>query len=71
VNIPVLLGMGIHELSMNPLSIPVVKKLIRQVSMDECRELTEQAFQMQDADAIHAFLEGWLRERFPSDYFFD
>jgi phosphoenolpyruvate-protein phosphotransferase (PTS system enzyme I) len=71
LNIPILLGLEIHELSMNPLSIPVVKKLIRQVTMDECRSLTERAFQMQEAEGIHACLEGWLREHFPNDYFFD
>lgn len=71
VNVPILLGLGIHELSMNPLSIPIVKKLIRQVSMEECRVLTDQAFQMKEANGIHSFLEGWIRERFPTDYFFD
>jgi len=71
LNVPILLGLGIHELSMNPLSIPIVKKLIRQVRMDECRTLTDRAFQMQHADEIHSYLEGWMRERFPTDYFFD
>jgi phosphotransferase system enzyme I (PtsI) len=71
VNIPILLGLGIDELSMNALSIPMVKKLIRSVSMEDCRELTSQAFAMHDSEDIRALLENWIRERFPNDYFVD
>jgi phosphotransferase system enzyme I (PtsI) len=71
VNIPILLGLGINELSMNPLSIPMVKKLIRSVSYEECAELTRLAFEMQSAQEIRALLAGWIADRFPSDYFLD
>lgn len=71
VNIPILLGLGIDELSMNSLSIPMVKKLIRSINMDDCAELTRLAFEMQDAAAIHGLLEGWISEHFPKDYFVD
>ena len=71
VNIPILLGLGIDELSMNALAIPMVKKLIRSISMEECRDLTWQAFEMQEAQEIHGFLDSWIRERFPKDYFVD
>ena len=69
VNIPILLGLGIDELSMNALAIPRVKKFIRSISMVDCHDLTAQAFQMQDAKEIHGLLETWIRERFPKDYF--
>jgi len=71
LNIPILMGLGMDELSMNALSIPIVKKFIRLISMDECRELTNKAFQMQEAQEIHDLLEGWIRARFPNDYFVD
>ena len=71
VNIPILMGLGLDELSMNALSIPIVKKFIRLISMDECRELTQKAFEMQEAREIHDLLEGWIGERFPNDYFVD
>ena len=71
INIPILLGLGIDELSMNALAIPMVKKLIRSISMEECRDLTWQAFEMQEAREIHGFLESWIKERFPKDYFVD
>jgi phosphoenolpyruvate-protein phosphotransferase (PTS system enzyme I) len=71
VNIPILLGLGINELSMHPLAIPMVKKLIRSISMDECVELTRGAFEMQEAGEIHRYLEAWINERFPGDFFLD
>jgi phosphotransferase system enzyme I (PtsI) len=71
VNIPILLGLGIEELSMHALAIPMIKKLIRAISMDECRELTSLAFEMNDAREIHVLLERWIRERFPHDYFLE
>ena len=39
--------------------------------MDECVELTQQAFEMQDALDIHGFLEEWIKKHFPKDYFVD
>ncbi|MDQ1238983.1 MAG: phosphoenolpyruvate-protein phosphotransferase system enzyme [Thermodesulfobacteriota bacterium] len=71
VNIPILLGLGIDELSMNALAIPLVKKLVRSVTMEECADLTRQAFEMQDSEEIRFFLEDWLGARFPRDYFVD
>jgi len=68
-NVPILVGLGIDELSMNALSIPMVKKLIRSVSVEECLELTRRAFQMQDAREIRTFVEDWIQERCPRDYF--
>lgn len=71
VNIPILLSLGLEELSMNALSIPMVKKLIRSITIDECRELAREAFEMSNAHQIHQRLESWIRERFPDDYFVD
>ncbi|MEW6351543.1 MAG: phosphoenolpyruvate--protein phosphotransferase [Thermodesulfobacteriota bacterium] len=69
LNVPILIGMGLSELSMNPLSIPLVKKLIRSVTIEECQQLTRRAFKMQSAEEIHDFLETWLMEHFPNDHF--
>ncbi len=37
INIPILLGLGIDELSMNPLSIPTVKSMIRSLNVEDTR----------------------------------
>ncbi|MBI5570132.1 MAG: phosphoenolpyruvate--protein phosphotransferase [Desulfomonile tiedjei] len=71
VSVPILLGLGINELSMNALSIPMVKKLIRSISLDECMELTRRAFEMHSAGEIRGYLSDWIKKRFPTDYFVD
>ncbi len=69
VNVPILLGLGFEELSMNAFSIPMVKKLIRSITIHECRRLTEEAFEKSSAQEIRDSLEEWVRKRFPGDYF--
>jgi phosphoenolpyruvate-protein phosphotransferase (PTS system enzyme I) len=71
VNLPILLALGIDELSMNALAIPMVKKFIRAVNFEECMELSREAFEMQEAQEIRSFLENWIRRLFPTDYFVD
>jgi phosphoenolpyruvate-protein phosphotransferase (PTS system enzyme I) len=71
VNIPILLALGIDELSMHPLAIPMVKKLIRSVTLEECMDLSRQAFEMYEAQEIRHLLEDWVRQRFPRDFFLD
>ena len=42
-NIPVLLGLGIDELSMNPQSIPAVKSMIRSLKVEDARIFIKEA----------------------------
>ncbi|OIN94958.1 MAG: phosphoenolpyruvate--protein phosphotransferase [Deltaproteobacteria bacterium CG1_02_45_11] len=37
MNLPILLGLGIDELSMNPVSIPIVKSLLRSLSVEDTK----------------------------------
>ncbi len=39
LNIPVIVGLGIEELSMNPQSIPIVKKIIRSINAADAKKL--------------------------------
>ncbi len=41
MNIPVLLGLGLNEISMNPQSIPAIKRMIASLRQDSCVELIE------------------------------
>ncbi len=52
VAIPVLLGLGVIELSVVPALIPRVKSLIRQLHLQACRVLAENALQAKDAASI-------------------
>ena len=64
----VLLGLGLDELSMNPVSIPKVKKVLRMSRFEESRSLVEQLFQFSTASEIECFVQKWIAERFPEDF---
>lgn len=52
----VLLGLGLDEFSMNPLSIPRIKKLIRSITMENAREIANRALEMTTAEEVEAYL---------------
>jgi phosphotransferase system enzyme I (PtsI) len=64
----VLLGLGLDELSMNPVSIPKVKKVLRMSRFEESRSLVEQLFQFATASEIEGFVQKWIAKRFPEDF---
>jgi phosphotransferase system enzyme I (PtsI) len=64
----VLLGLGLDELSMNPVSIPKVKKVLRMSRFEETRSLVEKIFQFKTASEIESYVRNWMVERFPEDF---
>jgi len=60
--IPILLGLGLDELSMAPRSIPEAKWLIGQFTDARAREIAEQAMNMATASEIEDFMLGVLEE---------
>jgi phosphoenolpyruvate-protein phosphotransferase len=50
--VPILLGMGIDELSMAPASIPRAKKIIREWEAAEARNLVEAVINLDSAEAV-------------------
>jgi phosphotransferase system enzyme I (PtsI) len=64
----VLLGLGLDELSMNPVSIPKVKRVLRMSRFEESRSLVERLFQFPTASEIGRFVREWMAERFPEDF---
>jgi phosphotransferase system enzyme I (PtsI) len=65
VNIPVLLGFGIRHLSMNPASIPVIKKMVRDIDMEKAREVSEALFQFSTVEEITRFIQEAFKEILP------
>lgn len=53
---PVLIGLGVTELSATPASIPKLKAMIRQLTMDTCREVAQEALALPSAAAVRALL---------------
>ncbi len=54
--VPVLLGIGLTQFSMNPQATPVVRALVRQLSYRESVELARQACKMATARDVEEFL---------------
>lgn len=60
IHVPILLGLGITEWSMNPHAIPVVKRMVRGLSAKEARDLVGKIVDIDSAEEIHRL----VRERF-------
>jgi phosphotransferase system enzyme I (PtsI) len=66
--IMILLGLEIDELSMNPLAIPKVKKVIRGSTLKESKELLEKVMAFSSASEIREFVNNYMRNRFPDEF---
>lgn len=55
--VPILLGMGVDELSMSVTSIPLVKAQIRQLDYVTCQQLAQKALLCESATAVRALVE--------------
>ncbi|MBI2092272.1 MAG: phosphoenolpyruvate--protein phosphotransferase, partial [Deltaproteobacteria bacterium] len=53
------LGLGVDALSMNPVSIPRVKKLLRTVTAKEARELVQKIEKAQTTAKIESLLKSY------------
>jgi phosphocarrier protein FPr/phosphocarrier protein len=51
---PILIGLGVHELSAVPAVIPQLKALIRKLTLKECAEAAQRALEQSSAAAVRA-----------------
>lgn len=63
--VPLLLGLGMDELSVATTSVPRVKKALQNLNAGECRALAERAMQMSDPREIENICREHARERYP------
>ncbi len=61
----ILMALGIGELSMTPFSIPLLKKILRDSTASEARELLSSVIDLGSAEEIRARVEERMRLRFP------
>ena len=62
-----LLGLGLDEFSMAASSIPLVKRIIREVNVSDCRSLAADLLKGVSFMANNALLKAWMAERFPKN----
>ncbi len=60
-----LLGMGLDELSTSPVQLPLVKRLVRSIKMEEAKKVVDEAMKLHTAKEVEAFLTASLREMAP------
>jgi phosphotransferase system enzyme I (PtsI) len=60
--LPILLGLGLHTLSLAPPTLPSARRLIRQIERAAAEELAAAACADPDAATVRQRARGWLRE---------
>lgn len=60
----VLLGLGFRHLSMSPVYMHQVKKIVRSVSIRECEEMVALLFGLEDTEEIEALVRKKFKEKF-------
>jgi len=63
-----LLGLGLRVFSITPPAIPEVKKVIRSVSIDQCRRLARKVVTLDSDREIHNYLRGEVRRILPEAF---
>jgi phosphocarrier protein FPr len=58
--VPVLIGLGVTELSVSLPVIPKIKALVRKLSVSDCKDLAEKALKMNDAKEVRGLSPGPL-----------
>jgi phosphoenolpyruvate-protein kinase (PTS system EI component) len=61
--VPILLGLGVTELSVPAASIAEIKAIVRSLDLSECRQVAAQALGAPDAGAIRALTAPMLEQR--------
>ncbi|MDO8446586.1 MAG: phosphoenolpyruvate--protein phosphotransferase [Deltaproteobacteria bacterium] len=66
--VPILLGLGLDELSMNAPVIPWVKKIVRGVSMSDAKKLLSDVMAFTAASEIESHVRERMAELFPDEF---
>jgi phosphotransferase system enzyme I (PtsI) len=65
VMIPILLGMGLDELSVSPAIVPEIKMIIRSIRLEDAQEMKRQAFLLSTPWEIENYVYGEALKKFP------
>ena len=59
---PILVGLGVDELSASPAYLPEIKRVIRSMCLDQAQALAADALQAESAAEVEAMVEVWLED---------
>ncbi len=60
--VPVLVGMGVTELSMSAVAIPSIKQVVRRIDTAAARDLAARALTMSSAEEVRLAAREFLKE---------
>jgi phosphocarrier protein FPr len=60
--IPILVGLGVRELSVSPYAVPRVKAAVRELDVERCRTVAHQALSLAGADDVRKLVLAMLAE---------
>lgn len=63
--VPLLVGMGLRQLSTTPLAVPEVKEVVRNLSLPQAEEIAARALQFELARDVEVYLRGELKRICP------
>jgi phosphocarrier protein FPr len=63
--IPVLVGLGVRELSVTPYAVPRVKAAVRELEVERCRAVARQALSLAGSDDVRKLVLAMLSETTP------
>jgi phosphotransferase system enzyme I (PtsI) len=66
--VPILLGLGLDELSMNVFYIPKIKKVIRNARIEESEAFLDKLLSLDDVSEIKELVRNKIREEFSEDF---
>lgn len=64
---PILLGLELDNLSMNPQAIPRLKNLINRSRLDDCRRFVARVLRLRTTEEIHQRLYREMLDKFPEE----
>ncbi len=68
--LPVLLGMQVDSLSLNPQSIPGIKRVLRKLTLEECVELLKKVLESDSVQVSNKLIREQIYKRFPEELIF-
>jgi phosphocarrier protein FPr len=58
--VPLLVGLGVRELSVGPHSVPRVKAWVRELDLEQCQVVAKQALRLESASEVRGFVAATL-----------
>ena len=68
--LPILLGLGVNSLSVNPIAVPGIKDIVRRLKKEDCLTLVEEALSCRTAGHVNRLVRRFMHARIPDDLAF-